>query len=113
MSTTCSYCLIIFGLITRLCSIRAQHSSLITIGGKFHVWKAVGSININMEDVETKLLAYSYVDHDQRTEDTEVTTNLRSWRGQNTSHHRHLKIVRLTDEILYVISFLLIFEHII
>ncbi|KAM6585679.1 hypothetical protein CsatB_012681 [Cannabis sativa] len=50
-----------------------------------HRINATNSINIIMD---TKLFAYSN-DH-QRNEDTEVTTNLRSWRGQ-AKHHPHLR----------------------
>ncbi|PON52130.1 Cytochrome b561 and DOMON domain-containing protein [Parasponia andersonii] len=89
--TSYNSCLIVFMIYLR--SITAQHSSLITIGDEIHVWKASKSININMEDMETKLLAYSSANdhHDQTKEDTEVTTNLRSWRGQRNRHHRPLR----------------------
>lgn len=92
--------LIILCFIISLCSISAQRSSLIKIGNEIQVWKAAaGSINIiNMEDMETKLLAYS--SNDQKNEDTEVTTNLRSRRGQSPQHHPHLRTVRLADQIL-------------
>ncbi|PON91274.1 hypothetical protein TorRG33x02_128370 [Trema orientale] len=96
--TSYNSCLIVFVIYLR--SISAQHSSLITIGDEIHAWKASKSISINMEDMETKLLAYSSVNdhHDQTKEDTEVTTNLRSWRGPSNRHHRPLRTPKKEEE---------------
>ncbi|XP_062088300.1 cytochrome b561 and DOMON domain-containing protein At5g47530-like [Humulus lupulus] len=80
MTTSFKYCLIIFiWLIIHL-----------------HCIIATSSMNMIMD---TKLFAYSS-DH-QRNEDTEVTTNLRSWRGQSNLRHPHL---RNAYEILIIIG---------
>ncbi|EXB77048.1 hypothetical protein L484_014174 [Morus notabilis] len=43
--------------------------------------------------MEPKMQLVAHYDSsvDQRVEDTDVTTNLRSWHGRSTPHHRHLK----------------------
>lgn len=72
-----TYCLIIFSSIILLHSINTAQASSYT-------------------EPERQLIIYNNISSDERSadQDTEVTTNLRSWRGRSTPRHQHLKNVR-------------------